>query len=180
MVLHLRLLLLLRGGRQRSHGIGLGPAECRTHRASALTWLSNLASRSLIFLFHGGGWGVGALLGVLLDTFGEAGCVGPHGRHHLGVEQNIHIVLDGRDLESSNARQNIVVGVVVVFIGDQLAVNLFFIPGFGHSVHDAVGIGHVCLDGCSNICEKLSIFAFVVASIPEMRGALRANFKYKC
>ena len=106
--------------------------------------------------------------------------MGPHGRHHLGVEQNIYIVLDGRDLESSNARQNIVVGVVVVFIGDQLAVNLFFIPGFGHSVHNTVGIGHVCLDGCSDICEKLSIFAFVVASVPEMRGALRANFKYKC
>jgi len=107
--------------------------------------------------------------------------MGPHRGHLLGVEENVDLVVDdGGNLEGADSGEDVVVGVVVVLVGDQLAVDLFFVPGLGHFVHDAVSRGDHLFDGCRTLVKHLDVFGFVVARVPLVSSAMCADFKDKC
>ena len=101
----------------------------------------------------------------------------PHTRHLLRVKQDIHIVNYGRNLEGSDSRQNVIVGVVVVVIGNQLTVNIFLEPGLGNFVHDADRIGYGRLYRVSHLIEGRQVLGFVMPSVPRVRLAVPAHLE---
>ena len=112
-----------------------------------MTWGANLASRSLELLLEGGKRLVFPLCIPFADALGKTASVWPHDRHLLRVKEDINIIDDSGHLESTEPGEDIIVRIIVVVIGDQLAVDLLLVPWFGHLVHDADGIGHVLLNG---------------------------------
>ena len=105
--------------------------------------------------------------------------MGPHSGHHLGVKQNVDVVTDCAHLECADARQNVIVWVVVVLVRNELAVNLFLIPGFGDAVHDAGGVGDDGLDLGGDVGEELGVLGLVVARVPLVACALAAHLEDK-
>ena len=97
----------------------------------------------------------------------------------LRVKQDVDVVDDSGDLKGTDARKDVVVWVVIVLVGDELAVDLLLEPGLGDFVHDAVGIGDLSLDGRSHLVEDGHVFGLVVACVPLMAAALSAHFKHE-
>ena len=101
----------------------------------------------------------------------------PHSRHLLRVKQDIAIFDYGRNLKRSDSRQNVIVGVVVVLVGDQLTVDVFLEPGLGNFVHDAGGIGYGFLDGGSHLVVGFQVLGFVMPSVPLVILAVHAHLE---
>ena len=114
------------------------------------------------------------------DALGKAASVRPHDRHLLRVKEDIDIIDDSGHLESTKSWKDIIIRIIIVVVWDQLAVDLLFIPRFGHLVHDAVGIWHVLFNSICHISEVLYVLGLVVPRVPLVRLAIAANFKHKC
>ena len=119
------------------------------------------------------------VIDVLRDSLGEGPTVRPHTRHHLRVEKDVRSLEDGGDLEGADARQYIIVWIVVIVVGDQLAVDLLLVPGLRHFVHDALCVGSVLLYPRGDVREVLGVLGLVMTRVPLVSGALRANLKYE-
>ena len=76
--------------------------------------------------------------------------------------------MDSRDLESTESGQDIVARVIVILVGNQLAVDLLLKPGLGNFVKQAIGVWHKLLNRRRAVCEKLGVLCLVVARVPLM------------
>ena len=141
--------------------------------------MPGLFSSRLVLVLEDTGTECLRVVDELRDSLGEGATVRPHSRHHLRVEKDVGSLEDGGDLEGADARQYIIVWIVVIVVGDQLTVDLFLVPGLWHFVHDASGVGSMLLDPCGDVCEVLGVLGFVVTRVPLVSGALRANLKYE-
>ena len=72
--------------------------------------------------------------------------------------------MDGRDVEGVEPWDHFVVGVFIVFVRDELAVDILHGPCLGHLVHHALGIGNALADCRRHISEVLEVLSVVNAS----------------
>ena len=98
----------------------------------------------------------------------------------LRVEEDVLVIVDGRDFEGSEAWQHIKVGLLLVLVGNKLAVDIEIVPGLGHLVHVDRRIWNLCFDRCAHVIEELHVLAFVMARIPRVGLAVTANFNHEC
>ena len=90
----------------------------------------------------------------------------PDSGHLLREEQDIAIVVYGGHLEGPEPWKHIIVGVPIILVGDELAVNILHRPLLGNLVVKACSIRDVLLDGSLCSCEVLLILSFVDLSVP--------------
>ena len=138
-----------------------------------------LAARGLVLCLEGSAVGIFCFVSERLNTFDEASSMRPHARHHLGVQKDVDVVVNSRYFECAKTGKHIIVGIVVIFVRDQLAVGFLLEPGLGHLVHMALSVGDRRDDGSLNLLEDSRVLGFVVAGVPLMLAALAANFKHE-
>ena len=90
----------------------------------------------------------------------------PDSRHLLREEQDIAVVVHGRYLEGPEPRDHIVIRVLVIVIGDKLAVNVLHCPLLRHLVKKARSIRYQLGDSCLHASKVLLILGFVDLGVP--------------
>lgn len=68
---------------------------------------------------------------------------------------------------------------ILISVRNELAVDVFIVPGFWHLVHDADGIRNLRLDSACCISEELHVARLIVASVPPMLTALTADLEHE-
>ena len=151
-----------------------------TSSTIGLACLSNLAPCRLETVLQPSRSSLANIWCKVLDAIDQAADMRPHGRHLFRVQQDIHIIDNGRNLKRSNSWQNIIVWISLVIVRDQLTVNLLLEPRLRHLVHNAVGVWNGGTDSGWHITEGLHVLSFVVPSVPLMRPAIGAHLEDKC
>ena len=85
--------------------------------------------------------------------------------------------MDSGDFEGSNSREDIVVWLIGVVIGNELAVDIFLMPGFGHFIHQTLCAWDFRLDLPTCVIEELLVLAFIVSCVPCMALAPATHLK---
>ena len=87
--------------------------------------------------------------------------------------------MDSAHLEGTKSWQDVKEGVLVVVVSDQLAVDLFLVPGFRYFVQQADRVGDLGLDGGLHVSEEFHVLGFIVTSVPTVRFTVRTDLYYK-
>ena len=97
------------------------------------------------------------------DAVGKSATVRPDPRHLLGEKQDVGIVMDGRDVEGVEPWDHFVIGVLIVLVRDELAVNILHGPRLRDLIHHALGVGHALADSRRHISKALEVLSVVDA-----------------
>ena len=89
------------------------------------------------------------------------------------------VVEHGRYFKSAQAGQHVVIRLIFVLIRNQLAVDILLVPNLWHLVHQALRARDFLSDGSRGVCEELLVLSLIMARVPLVILAVRADLKDK-